>query len=218
MSNPWYRAEGEEGIPSPALLIFPKRIEENVRRMIEITDSVERLRPHLKTHKMAEVTRMQLAAGISKFKCATIAEAEMGANCGAKEILLAYPSVGPRVKQLRQLAERFPEVRFSTLIDCSAHLTILSDAFAGAKKPCEVFLDLDCGMGRTGIKADREALQLYREILILDPSHTNARQQVAVWEKREPGDRRQETEGRGRRGGGASGRPYTHLSDLAAKQ
>ncbi len=39
-----------------------------------------------------------------------------------------------------------------------------------------------------------EALQLYREILILDPSHANARQQVAVWEKRETVDRRQETE------------------------
>ena len=108
MSNPWYRPVGEEEIPSPALLVFPERIEENIRRMIEIAGSTERLRPHLKTHKMSEVTRMQVAAGIGKFKCATIAEAEMGAICGANEILLAYPSVGPRAKQLRQLVERFP--------------------------------------------------------------------------------------------------------------
>jgi D-serine deaminase-like pyridoxal phosphate-dependent protein len=164
VSNPWYLADGEENIPTPALLIFPERIEENLRHMIEIAGSVERLRPHLKTHKMKEVTRMQIAAGIGKFKCATIAEAEMGATCGAKEILLAYPSVGPRAKQLRQLVERFSEVCFSTLADCPVHLDILSDAFAGAKKPCEVFLDLDCGMGRTGIKADREALELYRSL------------------------------------------------------
>ena len=164
MSNPWYRPVGEEEIPSPALLIFPERIEKNLRHMIEIAGSVERLRPHLKTHKMAEVTRMQIAAGIAKFKCATIAEAEMGANCGAKEILLAYPCVGPRAKQLRQLAERFPEIRFSTLTDCQEHLDILSDAFAGTKKRCEVFVDLDCGMGRTGIKAEDGALELYRSL------------------------------------------------------
>jgi len=165
VSNPWYRVVGEEEIPSPALLIFPERIEKNLRHMIEIAGSTERLRPHLKTHKMAEVTRMQIAAGIDKFKCATIAEAEMGANCGAKEILLAYPCVGPRTKQLRQLAERFPEVHFSTLADCSAHLDILSETFAGAKKPCEVFVDLDCGMGRTGIKAGAEALELYHSLV-----------------------------------------------------
>ena len=160
----WYRAVGEEEIPSPALLVFPERIEENLSHMIETAGSVERLRPHLKTHKMAEVTRMQIAAGIAKFKCATIAEAEMGANCGAQEILLAYPCVGPRAKQLRRLTERFPEVRFSTLADCSAHLDILSDNFAEAKKPCEVFVDLDCGMGRTGIKAEDGALELYRSL------------------------------------------------------
>lgn len=162
MSNPWYHAEGEEEVPSPALLVFPERIEENLRHMIEIAGSTERLRPHLKTHKMAEVTRMQIAAGITKFKCATIAEAEMGAKCRAEEILLAYPCVGPRAKQLRQLAEHFPEVRFSTLVDCPEHLDILSNAFADSQMPCDVFVDLDCGMGRTGITAGDGALELYR--------------------------------------------------------
>ena len=57
--------------------------------MIDIAGDVARLRPHCKTHKMAAVTRMELELGITKHKCATLAEAEMLAECGVRDILLA---------------------------------------------------------------------------------------------------------------------------------
>ena len=65
-----------------------------------------RLRPHVKTHKMAEVVRLQVAQGITRFKCATIAEAEMLAQAGARDVLLANQLVGPNA---RRLAKLFPE-------------------------------------------------------------------------------------------------------------
>src|SRR5438034_3045144 len=53
--------------------------------------------------------RSQMAHGISKFKCATIAEVEMTASCGAQDVLLAYQPVGPNVGRLVQLAKRSEE-------------------------------------------------------------------------------------------------------------
>src|SRR5688572_24154275 len=89
----WYTLSNADEIDSPALLVYPDRVRENVRRMIAYAGGVERLRPHVKTHKMPAVIGLQIAAGITKFKCATPAEAEMVAGCGATDVLLAYQPV-----------------------------------------------------------------------------------------------------------------------------
>ncbi|HKD38228.1 MAG TPA: alanine racemase, partial [Pirellulales bacterium] len=73
----WYELENVAEVDSPALVVYPDRIAENIRRMISLAGRPQRLRPHIKTHKMSAVMRMQLAAGIDKCKCATLAEAEM---------------------------------------------------------------------------------------------------------------------------------------------
>ena len=77
MDTSWYTVSNAAEIPSPALLVYPDRVEENIRRMIRVAGGVGRLRPHMKTNKLPEVIRMQMDQGITKFKCATIAEAEM---------------------------------------------------------------------------------------------------------------------------------------------
>ena len=107
----WFTVANVHEVPSPSLLVYPGRVEENVRRMIAIAGGVERLRPHMKTHKMAEMIRLQLKHGITKFKCATIAEAEMTAASGAADVLLAYQPVGPNVTRMVQLARQYPKAR-----------------------------------------------------------------------------------------------------------
>ena len=62
--------------------------------MIATARGAERLRPHVKTHKMAEIVRMAESMGVRKHKCATLAEAEMVAAAGGTDVLLAYPLVG----------------------------------------------------------------------------------------------------------------------------
>ena len=68
---------------SPSLLIYPKLVRQNVEAMIAMAHGPARLRPHVKTHKMAEIVRLAETLGIHKHKCATIAEAEMVAAAGA---------------------------------------------------------------------------------------------------------------------------------------
>jgi len=167
MSHRWYEVKHIAAIPSPALLIYAERVEENIRRMIAMAGGVERLRPHIKTHKMAEMIELQVALGLRKFKCATLAEAAMAARHGAEDVLLAYQPVGPNTDLLLELAASFPSVGFSCVADNAATIGELSDAAARANTRLEVLVDLDIGQHRTGLPPDSHAFDLYRLIASL---------------------------------------------------
>ena len=147
----WYEVANVDEIASPALLVYLERVDENVRDMIGVAGGVERLRPHVKTHKLPEVIRRQLVLGIDKFKCATIAEAEMLAECGCKDVLLAYQPVGPNIHRLWELAVRYPATTFSAVVDDEGIARRLSEAFSGTGQAIELLVDLDSGMHRSGI-------------------------------------------------------------------
>ncbi|MEI6783925.1 MAG: alanine racemase, partial [Verrucomicrobiota bacterium] len=68
----WFHVANAGEIASPALLLYPDRIRENLRRMIRLAGGTTRLRPHLKTHKLVAVARQQLAAGARGFTCAKL--------------------------------------------------------------------------------------------------------------------------------------------------
>ena len=167
MTNPWYTVENVDEIPSPSLLIYPDRVEENIRRMIHLAGGVQRLRPHMKTNKLPEVIRMHLDQGITKFKCATIAEAEMIAACEAPDVLMAYQPVGPNVERFVELVKHFPDTAFSALADDADTIRELSRAAVGAGVTLSLFLDLDVGMHRTGVAAGPDAVERYRLISTL---------------------------------------------------
>jgi len=160
----WFEVANVRDVASPALLLYPDRIAENIRRMVRIAGDAGKLRPHLKTHKLAEVVRMQSEAGIKKFKCATIAEAEMAAGAGTPDVLLAYPAVGPNVGRLFALSRKFPATKFSCVADNAPAIEALSKAFGTGGGAIEVLLDIDCGQHRTGIAPGPNAEELYRSI------------------------------------------------------
>jgi D-serine deaminase-like pyridoxal phosphate-dependent protein len=160
----WYSLRYPDSVDSPALLVYPDRILSNIREMIRIAGTAERLMPHVKTHKMASIVHMQLQEGISKFKCATIAEAEMVASCGSSEVLLAYQLTRPRAIRWIQLIRQYPQVRFASLLDNLESARLLDAMFAKEELTAEVFIDVDEGMHRTGCPAGPRILQLYREI------------------------------------------------------
>ena len=160
----WYRVKNAWQVPSPALLVYPGRVEENVRRAVEIAAGPERLWPHVKTHKMADVLAIQRRYGIDTFKVATIAEAELTAQSGAREVLLAYPLVGPNVERFVALTRLYPETKFLALADNEAILRRMSEVFT---QPTEVLLDLNVGMNRTGVAPSELATKLYQMLATL---------------------------------------------------
>jgi D-threonine aldolase len=146
----WYRVDNIDECDSPALLIYPARIKNNIRRLLEKAGA-ERLRPHVKTNKMAEVNQLMLDAGIKKFKAATIAEAEMLAMIEAPDVLLAYQPTGPKIQRLIRLVQKYPETVFSCLVDHLGTARVLSEEFSAAGLTAFVYIDLNLGMNRTGI-------------------------------------------------------------------
>lgn len=164
IDSPPYRLADPDSIPSPSLLVFRDLVKANLDSMIRLAGGVDRLRPHAKTHKSADVIRMALARGITRHKCATIAEAEMLARAGAADVLLAYPPVGPNVGRFVALATAFPDITFRAVVDAPDHVRELSDAAAGLDRPIPTLLDLDVGMGRTGIVPGDAAARIYELI------------------------------------------------------
>src|SRR5688572_8250909 len=162
-SDRW-RLQNEADAPSPSLLIFPDRVEANLQHMLAIIGDPARLRPHVKTHKLPQIVARQVALGIIKCKAATIAEAEMAAQAGARDVLLAVQLVGPNVNRFVALQRAFPDVGFSTLADDAGVLAQLSAAAVSAAQSFDVLLDLDVGQHRTGVAPGPQAVELYRKI------------------------------------------------------
>ena len=158
--QPDYRLNNPDALLSPSLVIFRDLVVHNIREMVRIARGPERLRPHVKTHKMPAVVRLCEEHGIHKHKVATIAEAEMTAAAGGQDVLLAYPLVGPNIKRFVRLIAAYPQTTFRVLADDPAPARALSAALAEAERAVPVLIDLEIGMGRTGIAPDDQALAL----------------------------------------------------------
>ena len=158
----WYEIENVGEIASPALVFYPERIEENIRRMIAIAGDAGRLRPHVKTHKTGEIVGLQLKHGIRRFKCSTIAEAEMTAAAGAPDVLLAMQPVGPAIPRFFALQRAFPGTVFGAIVDAEDVIRAIARAAAADGTNACLWIDINSGMNRTGIAPGTEAGRLYR--------------------------------------------------------
>ncbi len=156
----WARGVDLSQVPSPGLLLGLEPIQRNLAGMVKMAGGPARLRPHVKTHKLGWLVKRQLDLGISRYKCATIAEAEMCAQAGAPDVLIAFQPVGPNLARLIVLQKNYPQTKFSTIVDDDSVLR--SMAATGAR--LEVLVDLDVGQHRTGIPPGPAALAFYRKL------------------------------------------------------
>jgi D-serine deaminase-like pyridoxal phosphate-dependent protein len=156
----WYIINNLEELDTPALVVYPDKVKQNIILLKSMIDDVARLRPHVKTYKNKEVTLLMLEAGISKFKCATIAETEMLGMCKAPDVLLAYQPSGPKLHRFIKLILTYPDTKFSCLVDNIAVAKEVSGLALKNNLQIPVCIDLNVGQDRTGIIPE-DALQLY---------------------------------------------------------
>ncbi|MEX6686668.1 D-TA family PLP-dependent enzyme [Danxiaibacter flavus] len=162
----WFEIENISTIDSPALVVYRDRVRQNIARAVRMIGDPNKLRPHVKTNKIAEVCSLMMDAGISKFKCATIAEAEMLAQINAKDVLLAYQPVGPKAERFIELIKQYPATYFSCLVDHIVPAQHLSELGQKYEQTIHVYIDLNTGMNRTGIQP-AHALYLFEAIQLL---------------------------------------------------
>lgn len=160
-----YLIRNVENIPSPSLVVYKDLVQQNIVRAIEMVGGdVSKLRPHAKTHKTAQIIDMERDAGIIKHKCATLKEAEMLAQNGIEDVLIAYQMVGPNIKKFLSLQQRYPNVDFKVIVDHQDAVTSLSTASVECGLCVKVMLDLDVGMHRTGVPVSDKAVEIYESI------------------------------------------------------
>jgi D-serine deaminase-like pyridoxal phosphate-dependent protein len=151
-----YHFSGEEELDSPSLVYYQDVIEENINKAIVLAGNAERLWPHMKTHKTSGLLKMQIERGIARFKCATIAEAELCAVSGGKHILVAYPLVGPAIGRFIKLREKYPAAAFWAIGDNLQQLALLGKAAVSAnQRPIDTLIDVNLGMNRTGVLPEK---------------------------------------------------------------
>ncbi|AHM59944.1 alanine racemase domain protein [Flammeovirgaceae bacterium 311] len=171
MQQSWYTLENEISLDSPALLIYKERVQHNIELMIRMAGSTERLMVHVKTNKMPGIVKMLMVSGISRFKCATIAEAEMVCQAGGAYLILAHQLVGPKIERLVRLRQQYPQVFMASLLDNAATAEAHQQAFARAGLVAHVLLDVNNGMNRSGHPLNEEILPLYQQLHQLPNLH-----------------------------------------------
>src|SRR5580693_10192232 len=144
--NPRYAVSSLDDVMTPALVVYPAMIASNVDRVTALLGGdASRWRVHIKTAKLGFTVRMMVERGIRNFKCATTLELLVACQCGAADVLLAYPSIGANARRLREIAEQFPDVRISVLVENEEQARQWRGSRLG------VFIDINPGMNRTGI-------------------------------------------------------------------
>ncbi|HXC54577.1 MAG TPA: DSD1 family PLP-dependent enzyme [Rhizomicrobium sp.] len=146
-------AGGAGKIQTPALVVDLEAFERNLARMVAHAGSVGiGLRPHAKTHKSVEIARRQIAAGANGICCAKLGEAEALAAGGIEAILVTSPVVSDAgIARVVALNARMGELM--VVCDNAAVAARLGAAAHAAGKRLKVLVDIDPGMGRTGIRA-----------------------------------------------------------------
>ncbi|EHQ24943.1 D-TA family PLP-dependent enzyme [Mucilaginibacter paludis] len=162
----WFSITDIDLPDSPALIVYPERVKYNIGLLVSSIDNVNRLRPHVKTHKSSQAVELCLEAGISKFKCATIAEAEMLALCNAPDVLLAYQPVGPKIDRFIALIKHYTATQLACLVDDYTVAERMNELALANQLTIQVYIDLNVGMNRSGIVL-QHALALYQRCAAL---------------------------------------------------
>src|SRR5438132_6410872 len=116
-----------EDVPTPSLLIDIDRMERNIAHWQDVAArNGKKLRPHIKTHKVPEIALAQMAAGACGICAAKPSEAEVFHDAGIRDIVLAYPSVGP--DKWQRMAEMARDAHVTVNVDSELEARGLSDA------------------------------------------------------------------------------------------
>ncbi len=152
-------------LDTPALLVDVDAMDRNIARIAaELRAAGVAWRPHAKGHKTPAIAHRQLAAGAIGVTCAKLGEAEVMAAAGVRDILVANQIVGPiKTRRLAALcASSGADVAVAA--DDPRNLRELGAAARERGVRPRVIVEVDTGMGRSGVAPGEATVALAREI------------------------------------------------------
>lgn len=163
MTEPASILSPSAGVDTPALLLDGDALEANLQRMAAFfADRHCKLRPHFKSHKCTTIARMQMKAGAVGITCAKLGEAEVVADAGIRNILIANQIVGPlKIQRLVDLCRRADPM---VAVDSSDNIKALAAGAQAAGVSIGVLVEVDVGMERCGAAPGQAAVELARQV------------------------------------------------------
>ncbi len=150
-------------LETPVAVIDLDKIEANIARVQHYLDEHGIAnRPHIKTHKIPAIAKMQVDAGAIGITCQKLGEAEVMADAGIKDIFLPYNILGE--SKLKRLAALCRRVKMSVTADSETTVRGLSEAMSKEGLDLEVLVEFDTGGHRCGVQTPEEAATLARLI------------------------------------------------------
>ena len=146
-------------LDTPAVVVDSGILDTNLREMAAYCAGHGlRLRPHIKTHKIPEIARMQIASGARGITAAKLGEAELMAREGFDDIMIAYPLVG--AAKLRRLADLSRTANITVSIDSAEAAEGISQAARSAGTRIALLAEMDAGFRRCGVQTPAELVSL----------------------------------------------------------
>jgi D-serine deaminase-like pyridoxal phosphate-dependent protein len=145
---------------TPTMLIDRDRLQGNIKRMQQVCDAHQtELWPHIKTHKMVEVARMQLTAGAKGLVCAKLSEAEAILPSGVQRIFIAHSLVDHRLAPRLSALGRAIDLLIVAATSYE-QVQALGSLLEAARMRLQILVAVDTGLGREGTRSDDDTLRV----------------------------------------------------------
>jgi D-serine deaminase-like pyridoxal phosphate-dependent protein len=154
--------KARDALTTPALILDAAVMRRNIAAMAARTRGPTRLRPHAKSHKCAQIARLQVEAGAIGVTTATIWEAAALVQAGIADVLIANEVVGE--EKVRRLAETAREACLTVAVDDPGQASALSAAAGAVGSEIGVLVDIDVGMNRCGVRSREDALRVADQV------------------------------------------------------
>ena len=155
-------------LDTPAVLLDMDKLEANIKEIAQAAaDAGVALRPHVKIHQCSEIAKMQLDAGACGIEVGYIDQAEVMAEAGIDDILIAHPFYGERkIEKLKKFITK-PGLKLSIVVDMVVQAEALSKLGQELGIKIPILMKLDTGGGRYGVLPGAPSLELAKKLIKL---------------------------------------------------
>jgi D-serine deaminase-like pyridoxal phosphate-dependent protein len=136
-------------IEKPTLLLDKAKAITNIEKMIAKANQNEvHFRPHFKTHQSAAVGEWFRERGVDAITVSSVDMAHYFAENGWSDITIAFPV---NLRQMNDINRLAPAIRLNLLVESAETVAQLGRQL---HHPVRVWMKIDVGAGRTGIRWD----------------------------------------------------------------
>lgn len=156
-------------IDTPALVVDLDAMQRNLARMADFARKHDvRWRPHAKMHKSSAIARLQMQAGAVGVCVQKTSEAEAMVAGGVNNVYISNEVVAPaKLARVADLAHRLAAEhgQLAIAVDSVEGVHRLANAMADRRRTgdaavIDVFIEIDVGQGRCGVRPGRAGLDL----------------------------------------------------------